>query len=88
MAQYIPTELRELLAEKEPASEVRLAIVPEEGLEDDIRSRVEDNTGISLDRELPSGVMLVDCQVGVADDFLSTASIVSASLPDRAKIME
>ena len=87
MAQYIPPELRDMLAETDPDTVITLALVPSEDFREDLLTRAANYDGVSVNRELPSGVVLVELKVGVAEDFISTPSIASASSPDRTEVM-
>jgi len=88
MAQYITPEVRDILSASDSETAVTLALVPENGSGSDIKTRAGNYPTVSVQRELPSGVLIVDCQVSSADEFLSTSKIASASRPDRMRIME
>ena len=88
MAQYMPPKLRDEISENNPGVEIRVALVlAEDASEDRIHRRADDHDGVSIERTLPSGVVLATCTVGTAMEFLSTEDIASASLTDRAEVM-
>jgi len=86
MAGYITPDVQEAIKSAVSGGRIRLALVPEEGEIATILDRA-DRYDASIDRELPSGVLLVEVSASAAEEFLSTAAIESASLPDRMEVM-
>lgn len=87
MARFVTSELQNAISEAEPGSEIEIVIVPSDESEDDVYRRVEE-FDVKIERELPSGVLLVTSPTNVVSDFMSTSAIASVSLPDRMEIMQ
>jgi hypothetical protein len=85
MAQYVAPEVHEWLADSQPTSERKLALVFEADAEDAVRERAAEYN-ISIDRCLPSGVLLVTATAADCDEFIETSMIESVSTADRMTV--
>mgnify|MGYP006310082521 CR=1 FL=1 len=81
MARYIELEGSEWMYHSDPHDEMRLALVLEEGTATDIKSRASEYE-ISVDRRLPSGVLLVTARASRAREFVDISAIRSVSTAD------
>lgn len=72
------------MAQATPGDELRVALVVESGREQELKDRA-DEYGFEVNRELPSGVVLVTMSGEGAEEFVSSDLIRSVSRPDRMK---
>lgn len=85
MAQYVAPEIQEWLDESPSTGERQLALV----LDADAEAAVSDRAAeydISVDRQLPSGVLLVTTTAADCRDFIETSLIKSVSAADRMAV--
>ncbi|WP_049936619.1 hypothetical protein [Haloplanus natans] len=81
MDQYIEPSVSDWINQSSPEDERQFALVPKEGAAPEIESRA-DSYGVTVDRILPSGVILITASAGSFGEFVDTASIQSVSVTD------
>jgi len=74
--------IHEWLADSQPTSERQLALVLEADAEAAVSDRAIEHD-VSIDRRLPSGVLLVTATAADCRDFIETSMIESVSTADR-----
>lgn len=86
MPRYVTPEVRQELSDPDREGSMRLALVIQSGEVETIRERAREY-GVTIDRELPSGVLLVSCPLEAGEQFIETEAIESVTKPDRMKTL-
>lgn len=86
MARYVAPEVKEI-AQSGKESHHQLALIVQAGEMEEIRERTREFGG-SIERELPSGILLISIRGDKLNEFISTSAIESISTTDRMRILE
>lgn len=85
MARYVASEIQDQISQENAGRDIDLALVVEHSEHDLIVGRVEEYGG-SINRVLPSGVLLVSVPGDRLREFLESEALESASSPERMEI--
>lgn len=86
MARYVTPEIRSVREDPEPGECVQLALVVSNDAVEEVEERVEDHGG-TIDRHLPSDVLLASLPEDEVAGFCRTESLESVSRSDRMETL-
>lgn len=86
MARYVHPDVRDLLEEPTEEGPVRLALVVKDGSDETVHRNVE-QIGCSIERVLPSGVVLVEAPHDALAELCELSGLESISPTERMEVL-
>lgn len=86
MTRYVHPDVRDMMEEPTADGPVRLALVIEDGVETEVQERV-DRIGCSIQRVLPSGVVLVEAPLDTLSKLCELPGLESISPEDTMEVL-
>lgn len=86
MARYVHPDVRDMMEDPTVKGPIRLALVVEDGAETEVQERV-DGIGCSIERVLPSGVVLVEAPLDTLSELCELPGLESISPEDTMEVL-